>query len=81
MYSGWRVSSTFEYHASITDLLSNDINIFQIEVNDSNVSISVAPYLLTYWMVMGKESCMILKSMLRNTSYLCFGLIFDLGLK
>ena len=75
-------SSTFGYHASITDLLSIDVRTLPIVLIASSVFVFVALYSLTCWMTMSCESCMcVLNAMLWNISLLFVGLILDLGLE
>ena len=81
-FNGRRVSPTFGYHASMTDLLSIDVRTLQIAVIASSVFVSVALYVLTCWMTMGSESYRYdLNAMLRNIPLFFVGLTLDLGLK
>lgn len=62
-----RVLSIFGCHASIKDLLSIDGRTLQIVVITSSGFVSVAPYSLVCWMVMGSKTCRyVLNAMLRN---------------
>ena len=81
-FNGRRVSSTFEYHASMRKLLSIDVRILQIAVIASSLFVSVSPYSFTCWMEMGSESYRyVLNVMLRNIPLFFVGLTLDLGLK